>query len=104
MSNAHNLTADLAHWEHIAAMDDCISVGRFAPSDIRAMLARIKAAEDALTKIAQSRVLGMPDEISRAQIEALIDMAKDALPRDGKPHGQDFDIIDGFPVLRVSDG
>lgn len=82
MGKYPSLTAaeELDQWENLAQMDDCISNGRFVPEDLRAMVLRLRAAEATLSTIAGARILGTPDRTARAQVEALIDLAKLGLP------------------------
>lgn len=71
---------ELENWDRVAAHPNCIERRYFSRKDILAMLWRIRRAEAALTEIAKSRVLGHPDETSRAQINAIIEIAKAGLP------------------------
>jgi len=86
MDKYPTLTAaeELDQWENLAKMDDCISDGRLVPADIRAMVCRLRTAETALRLITRTKVMGASDATSRAQIEALIDMAKLGLPIGGE--------------------
>lgn len=68
----------LADWERIAALPDCVTADRLCHEDVQAMVARIKANEAVLHRIAEANARGSLVTIV-ARLCAIIDMVRDVL-------------------------
>lgn len=65
----------LAEWQRIADMADCVTDNRLCQEDIRAMMKRIRAAEDVLHQIAGAHARGSLVTVTQ-RLTAIIDKAR----------------------------